>query len=118
MQPRAAESTTSRGVFRFARSRVDLTAGNGGYILYPPFSMERDTSPATKGDLTAAVESLRSEIIGRFDEDRRHVEVLFEHLKHDVLGAIRYFTSMQQDKQKNHEQRIQRLEQLAGVAVS
>ena len=107
---------------------MDLTAGNGGYILYPLFPMATDTSPATKADIASLrvdfdalrgdVAAFRTEMLNRFDEERRFTAVMFEQLKHDVLGAIGDFVSVERDKQNNHERRIQRLERIAGVAAA
>ena len=72
-----------------------------------------DTDPATKGDLTAAVNSLRSEmtdrfdqehqfVINRFDQQHHSLMIMFEQFKHDVLGGFRGFSSIHQDKHINH----------------
>jgi len=73
--------------------------------------MKHDTRPATKHD----VETLKREMLQRFDEERRHTEVLFEQLRHDVLGGFKDFASTMQDKLLKHDRRIRRLERHAGL---
>lgn len=75
-----------------------------------PCSPMSDTSPfVTKTDLTILENNLRAEIA----EVKRHFDVVAEALKHDVLGAIRDYTSLMQDRHRDHEQRILRLERTA-----
>lgn len=93
--------------------------------------MVDDTQPATKGDVKNLGETLRAEMrVERQQEraedkaerqqeraeDQNEIRVLFEDLKHDVLGALHDLRS--NDAQvANHEERIRELETVTGLTA-
>lgn len=78
-----------------------------------------DDVPATKKDLRQFVKHMEG-IVGDIErhmvkeneETRRHFDVVYENMRHDLLkGALN-------DKVEQHEDRIQRLEEHTGLVVA
>ena len=75
--------------------------------------MTHDTSPATKADIEALMDS-----IGKLydanerwkDEIIQHFGIAVEHLRHELIGIHRDKISLLEDRAKSHEGRIFRLE--------
>lgn len=76
----------------------------------PCLPMPDNSTSATKADLAALESKFDSKLDTVTSDLKRHFEVVAEALKHDVLGAMRDFTSLMQDRHLDHEQRIRHLE--------
>jgi ABC-type transporter Mla subunit MlaD len=91
------------------RPRVDLTVGNGGYILLPPIPMENDQTPATKADLrrleTSLLEKMDTKLGGLHEAIDRVLTVLV-NVEKRLTKTV-----------DNHETRIRRLEDRVGVSA-
>jgi len=77
-------------------------------------------TPATKGDikrLDGNFKRLETKMDQWKEEIIRHFDVVAEQLRHEVLGANRDEVGVIKDKQTNHEERIERLEQHTGVVA-
>lgn len=80
-----------------------------------------DTAPVTRRDLKEFGEELRAELRAEMRDMNattiQQMMVLFESLRHDVLGALRDATSVFRDGHGNHERRIKRLERHLHLAA-
>ena len=102
--------------------------------------MSKLDQPATKGDLANLESRLETKIdkiehrletkleklehciddkLDAFkDEILRHFDIIAENLRHDALGARSDEIEVLKDSKKDHERRLTRLEQSAGLIVA
>lgn len=98
------------------------------FILYPLSTMSTKHEPATKADLDALRETLQGEMallsktllakmVSTVEEMKRQFEVVAEHNRFELLGALSDRIVQLMEKHADHEVRIYRLEQRTGVVV-
>lgn len=93
--------------------------------------MEDHTTPATKADINALMDSIgklydaneawKDEILaankGWKDEIIRHFDVVVEDIRHNLEGANRDEIEVLKDSKADHEKRISRLESHVGLVA-
>ena len=84
--------------------------------------MSKLDQPATKGDLANLESRLETNFNDKLDafknEILRHFDIIAENLRHDALGARSDEIEVLKDSKKDHERRLTRLEQSAGLIVA
>ncbi len=80
-------------------------------LLLPFVPMSDSSQLASKDDLLTLERKIDGKLEKLASDIKRHFDVTAEALRHDVLGGLRDYTSLMQDRYIDHEKRLLRLEQ-------
>ena len=62
-------------------------------------------------------ETVEKKVSEKAEETKRHFDVVAEDMRHDMQGIYKDRTEQNDDKLKDHERRITRVERHVGIAV-